>query len=77
MIDEARVRKHKKTTTEIVECCKDVKVLGIKELWLLKKWREALRVDFEEVFKKAADAEKDLSLSRSILVVNVCQKAYK
>ena len=36
------------TFSEILECCKDVKVLGMKELRLLKKWREILRADFEK-----------------------------
>ena len=48
IIDEPRIQKHTKTTKEIIECCKDVQILGIKELKLLKKWREVLRNDFEK-----------------------------
>ncbi len=57
IIDEARIKKHPKTSQEIIECCKDVRVLGIKELRLLKKWREILRSDFEKA-AKAKEAKK-------------------
>jgi len=53
IIDTPRIAKHPKTTEEIKECIKDLKVLGMKELRALKKWKDALKKDFDEL-----DAEK-------------------
>ena len=64
LIDEVRIKKHPKTSQEIVECCKDVQILGIKELKLLKKWREVLRVDFEKIDKEKA--ELDLKQGKTV-----------
>ena len=47
--------------TEIIECCKDIQVLGIKELKLLKKWREVLRNDFEKIEKEKAKLAQEKS----------------
>merc|ERR1719228_2108943 len=49
VIDTPRIEKHAKTTAEIKECLKDLKVLGMKDLRLLKKWRDALKKEFEEL----------------------------
>lgn len=63
VIDTPRIAKHKKTSAEIVECVKDLKVLGMKELRLLKKWRDALKKEFEEL-----DADKTEEDVPAILV---------
>ena len=43
MIDDEIIDKHEKTTKEIRECCKDIKVLGRKDLKLLLSWWKALK----------------------------------
>lgn len=43
MIDDEIIDKHEKTTKEIRECCKDIKVLGRKDLKLLLNWWKALK----------------------------------
>merc|ERR1711973_758645 len=52
IIDTPRIQKHARTTKEIVECLKDLKVLGMKDLRNLKKGRDALRKEFEEMDKE-------------------------
>jgi len=53
VIDTPRINKHAKTTAEIRECLKDLKVLGMKELRALKKWKDSLKKEFDEL-----DADK-------------------
>ncbi|KYN35312.1 Putative rRNA methyltransferase 3 [Trachymyrmex septentrionalis] len=43
VIDDEIIDKHEKTTEEIRECCKDIKVLGRKDLKLLLSWWKALK----------------------------------
>merc|ERR1712083_409295 len=59
LLDTPRIVKHQRTTQEVKECCKDLKVLGMKELRLLKKWRDALRKEFEELDQKNKENEEE------------------
>ncbi|CAF1008840.1 unnamed protein product [Adineta steineri] len=42
VIDDDRIRQHPKTTSEIEECIKDIKVLGRREITLILAWRRHL-----------------------------------
>lgn len=43
VIDDEAIDKHEKTTREIRESCKDIKVLGRKDLRMILKWWKALK----------------------------------
>uniref|UniRef100_A0A1A9WT14 Putative rRNA methyltransferase n=1 Tax=Glossina brevipalpis TaxID=37001 RepID=A0A1A9WT14_9MUSC len=47
-IDDKRIAEHPKTTAEILECCKDIKVLGRKDIKGLLVWWKHIK---EELFK--------------------------
>ena len=52
-IDDEECLNHESTTIEVKECCKDLRVLGRKELKLLIAWRKKLIKHFED--KKKAE----------------------
>lgn len=55
--DDEKIRTHKLTTEEIVECCRDIKVLGRKDLRELLKWQKSLHEAFHGQEAEEVEAE--------------------
>lgn len=57
---EAKIMENKYTTQEIIECCKDLKVLSKLDLKRINNWRKRIRKEFglDEVVKEKNEKEK-------------------
>ncbi|XP_063290918.1 pre-rRNA 2'-O-ribose RNA methyltransferase FTSJ3 isoform X2 [Pelobates fuscus] len=63
-LDDPVLEKHPATSDDIRECCRDIKVLGRKELRLLLSWRSKLRRSLARKLKEGSKAsEKEIELS--------------
>uniref|UniRef100_A0A1A9ZEH1 Putative rRNA methyltransferase n=1 Tax=Glossina pallidipes TaxID=7398 RepID=A0A1A9ZEH1_GLOPL len=62
-IDDERIAKHPKTTAEILECCRDIKVLGRKDIKGLLAWWKAVKEDLFKTNKEedAAVIEEEVT----------------
>ncbi|XP_058807156.1 pre-rRNA 2'-O-ribose RNA methyltransferase FTSJ3 [Phymastichus coffea] len=61
VIDDDRVLNHKKTTKEVIECCKDIKVLGKKDFRLLMNWWKVLKDEFCNKDEKKGESEEKVN----------------
>ncbi|XP_050533670.1 pre-rRNA 2'-O-ribose RNA methyltransferase FTSJ3 [Daktulosphaira vitifoliae] len=68
-IDDSDIKNHPSTTREILECCKDIKVLGRKDIRLLMNWwkvfqeKEKESKDDKEIDSGDENKENDIELS--------------
>ena len=64
-MNDKEIANHPLTTDEIKECCKDIKVLGRKDLKALLQWRKAIQKDLDEKAEKKK-AEENESVEQPI-----------
>lgn len=65
-MDDQNIANHPSTTNEIRECCKDIKVLGRKDIRTLMNWWKVFQDKEEKIESEEPDdenKENDIALS--------------
>uniref|UniRef100_A0A673Z4D5 pre-rRNA processing protein FTSJ3 n=1 Tax=Salmo trutta TaxID=8032 RepID=A0A673Z4D5_SALTR len=66
--DNPELESHEATSDEVIECCRDIKVLGRKELRLLLNWRSKLRRYLAKKLKdEAKQLDEDIKKKKKLL----------
>ncbi len=65
-IDKPWIENHTKTTANIKEYLKDLKVLNIKELRALKKWKDALKADLDKITEDEKDEAEAPTVEKTV-----------
>lgn len=66
IIDKPWIENHTKTTANIKEYLKDLKVLNIKELRALKKWKDALKADLDKIAEDENDEAEAPTVEKTV-----------
>jgi len=61
-VSEEEIKSHPATTSEVVQCCEDIKVLGKKELKTLLAWRKKLRKELVQTKETSEQTDDNVEV---------------
>lgn len=68
-IDDERISQHPKTTAEILECCKDIKVLGRKDIKGILAWWKAIKEEYYKEEEKETETIEEEEPTKRLLTL--------